>query len=68
MVERFIWTLKKRFFSVAYRERLYDSVEALQCRWRASAGVGGAPGRVSDHASAHRSRSGDLPLDTPNTG
>lgn len=30
MVERFNRTLKEEFFSVAYRKRLYESVEALQ--------------------------------------
>jgi hypothetical protein len=30
MVERFNRTLKVQFFSVAYRNRLYESVEALQ--------------------------------------
>ena len=30
MVERFNRTLKEEFFSVAYRKRFYESVEALQ--------------------------------------
>lgn len=30
MVERFNRTLKEEFFSVAYRKRLYESIEALQ--------------------------------------
>jgi len=30
MVERFNRTLKEEFFSLAYRRKIYDSVEALQ--------------------------------------